>query len=196
MRPRPSGTTCRRPMERTVSARIVFACLLALALASAPAHAQAPAFLAEQVRLENAPAAQQRAMAQRAVAAGQAVDGPWAGLRTDGRAAIPLRAPQRVRLLIAALNEIAGRPYKWGGGHRRVFDRGYDCSGAVSYGLIRAGLLAYPLDSRLFMRYAATGPGRHLTIYTSRSHMYLEIAGLRLDTSPVGDTIDGRRGVR
>ena len=183
-----------------MSARSVSACLLALAALVAPApataRAAAPALLADQVALENAPPGQQGALAQQAVAGAQAVDGPLAGLRTDGAAAVPLRAPQRVRLVVAALNEIVGRPYKWGGGHRRLFDRGYDCSGAISYGLIRAGLLAYPLDSRLFMRYAAPGPGRHLTIYTSRSHAYLEIAGLRLDTSPVGDTIDGRRGVR
>ena len=181
-----------------MSARSVLACLLALVALGAPAsaHAAPPALLADQVALENAPAGQQGVLAQRAVDGAQAVDAPLAGLRTDGAAAVPLRAPQRVRLVIAALNEIVGRPYKWGGGHRRLFDRGYDCSGAVSYGLIRAGLLAYPLDSRLFMRYAAAGPGRWLTIYTSRRHMYMEVAGLRLDTSPVGDALDGRRGVR
>jgi hypothetical protein len=189
-------------MQPVMALRSSFACLLALAAVLAPAtapasaHAAAPAFLADQVALENARGAAQRAMAQRAVDGAQAVDGPLAGLRTDGAAAIPLRAPQRIRLLIAALNEIAGRPYKWGGGHRTLFDRGYDCSGAISYGLVRAGLLAYPLDSRLFMRYAAPGPGRYLTIYTSRGHAYMEVAGLRLDTSPVGDTIDGRTGVR
>ena len=126
---------------------------------------------------------------------GKAVLGKVARLRADGRAAVPLGAPVRVRRLISAINEIVGKPYKWGGGHGRLFDRGYDCSGAVSYGLIRTGLLSSPLDSGGLSRWALPGPGRWVTIYGNRGHAYMEIAGLRLDTSSMGDR-DRRSGVR
>ncbi len=59
--------------------------------------------------------------------------GRLARLRTNGHAAIPRRAPPAVRAIFAAATRIVGRPYKWGGGHARIADRGYDCSGAVSY---------------------------------------------------------------
>ena len=48
---------------------------------------------------------------------------------------------------IAAANRITDRPYRYGGGHAKVEDSGYDCSGAVSYALIGAGLLEAPLPS-------------------------------------------------
>ncbi len=46
----------------------------------------------------------------------------------------------RVRALIAQYNRIVGKRYKWGGGHAKLVDTGYDCSGAVGYGLIEGGL--------------------------------------------------------
>ena len=127
---------------------------------------------------------------------GRAVTGKVARMRADGRAAVPLGAPVRVRRLVSALNEIVGKPYKWGGGHGALFDRGYDCSGAVSYGLRRTGLLGYALTSGGFARWASGGKGRWVTIYANSGHAYLEVAGLRLDTSSVGDFADGRDGVR
>jgi hypothetical protein len=124
------------------------------------------------------------------------VPGTVAKLRTDGKAAIPRGAPKRVRTLIAAMNRIVGKPYKWGGGHARLIDRGYDCSGAVSYGLIGAGMLRSPQVSGTLMRFGARGPGRWITTYANKGHVYLEVAGLRLDTSAVGDSFGGRGGVR
>ena len=115
------------------------------------------------------------------------VPGRVAMLRTDGRAAIPRGAPKAVRLVIAAANQIVGKPYKWGGGHARLVDRGYDCSGTVSYALIRAGLLRSPLVSGALARWSAPGAGRWMTVYANGGHVYLEVAGLRLDTSGVGD---------
>jgi cell wall-associated NlpC family hydrolase len=129
------------------------------------------------------------------IVTGKTVLGVTARLRADGRAAVPLGAPVRVRRLISAINEIIGRPYKWGGGHGRIFDRGYDCSGSVSYGLIRTGLLSTPLVSGAFARWARPGHGRWMTIYANRGHAYMEVAGLRLDTSSMGDA-DSREGVR
>ena len=54
---------------------------------------------------------------------------------------------------IAAANRITRKPYKWGGGHGRWWDTGYDCSGAVSYVLHKAGLLDASRDSTGFMSY-------------------------------------------
>ena len=119
------------------------------------------------------------------------VPGTTAQLRTDGKAAIPRGAPKRVRALIASANRIVGKPYKWGGGHARIADSGYDCSGTVSYALIGSGLLAGPLVSGSFAKFSEAGDGRWVTIYANKGHVYLEAAGLRLDTSPVGDPRGG-----
>ncbi len=123
------------------------------------------------------------------------VPGRVARLRTDGKAAIPRGAPKAIRAVIAAANQIVGKPYKWGGGHARLVDRGYDCSGAVSYALIRAGLLAAPQVSGTLARWSRPGEGSWLSVYANAGHVYLEVAGLRLDTSAVGDR-GGRSGVR
>ena len=105
-----------------------------------------------------------------------------------GRAVAPLDAPPQVVAAIDAANRIVGKPYRYGGGHRRFEDRGYDCSGAVSYALRGAGLLAAPLDSGSFMRWGARGRGRWITVYTNPGHAYVVIAGLRFDTS-LGDRV-------
>jgi hypothetical protein len=123
------------------------------------------------------------------------VAGKVAMLRKNGKAAIPRSAPKRVRSVIAAANRIIGKPYKWGGGHARLFDRGYDCSGSVSFALIEGGQLASPLVSGSFAHWGAAGAGRWATIYANSTHVYMEIAGLRLDTSSVGDW-GGKSGVR
>ncbi len=123
------------------------------------------------------------------------VPGRQALMRTDGKAAIPRGAPERVRAIIAAANRIVGKRYKWGGGHARLADSGYDCSGTVSYALIRSGELNAPLVSGSFARWGARGAGSYVTIYANRGHVYMEVAGLRLDTSAVGDP-GGRAGVR
>jgi hypothetical protein len=123
------------------------------------------------------------------------VGGKVAYRRADGTAAIPRAAPKRVKAIISWANTIIGKPYKWGGGHARLIDAGYDCSGSVSYALIRAGQLGSPLVSGGFARWGATGAGRYVTIYANSGHVYMEVAGLRLDTSAAGDP-DGRSGVR
>lgn len=123
------------------------------------------------------------------------VSGREARMRTDGKAAIPRGAPKRVRDLIAQYNRIVGKRYKLGGGHGKLADTGYDCSGAVGYGLIKGGLLRTTMVSGSFARWGAAGAGRWVTVYAHQSHVYIEIAGLRLDTSSVGDR-SGRSGVR
>jgi peptidoglycan hydrolase-like protein with peptidoglycan-binding domain len=109
-------------------------------------------------------------------------------LAPDGRTAIaPASAPPQVKAAIAAANRITRKPYRYGGGHARLEDSGYDCSGAVSYALAGAGLLRTPLDSTGFMRFGEAGPGRWITIYAHRGHAYAVIAGLRFDTSGAGE---------
>jgi cell wall-associated NlpC family hydrolase len=123
------------------------------------------------------------------------VAGKTAMIRRNGKAAVPTGAPRAVRAIITAANQIIGKPYKWGGGHGRLFDSGYDCSGSVSYALIRAGLLSYPMVSGTLAHWGARGAGKYVTIYANKGHVYMEVAGLRLDTSGVGDPT-GKGGVR
>jgi hypothetical protein len=103
-------------------------------------------------------------------------------LLKDGVAYAPRRAPAAVKRAIAAGNRLQGKPYKWGGGHAKPDDSGYDCSGAVSYVLRHAGLLKGSLTSRGFAKYGKRGDGRWITIYFNRGHVFLTVAGLRLDT--------------
>ncbi len=101
---------------------------------------------------------------------------------SGGKAIPPKRAPKKVVRAIAAANRIVGRPYAYGGGHARVEDYGYDCSGTVSYALLHAGLLDSPLPSSTFRKYGRSGEGDWITIYAWDGHVFADIAGLRLDT--------------
>ena len=101
----------------------------------------------------------------------------------NGKAIAPADAPPEVKKAIAAANRIVTKPYKYGGGHAKVEDTGYDCSGTVSYALIKAGLLKpFPLDSSGFMGWGEEGKGKWITVYAHGGHAYAIIAGLRLDT--------------
>jgi cell wall-associated NlpC family hydrolase len=106
----------------------------------------------------------------------------------DGLAAAPQGAPAGVQNAIWAANAIIGKPYVYGGGHTASFrGRGYDCSGTVSYALHGASLLRSPLDSSGFMRWGKGGQGSWITIFSNPGHAYVDIAGVRLDTSAADD---------
>jgi hypothetical protein len=111
------------------------------------------------------------------------VSGTKATLLPDGSAAAPADAPAAVQQAIWAANRLQEKPYKYGGGHAKIEDTGYDCSGTVSYALIHAGLLDSPLPSGPFMRWGERGKGAWITVYAHGGHAYAVIAGLRLDTS-------------
>jgi hypothetical protein len=100
-----------------------------------------------------------------------------------------------VQQAIWAGNQLIGQPYAYGGGHGSFISDGYDCSGSVSFALHGGNLLSSPLDSSEFFGWARAGHGRWMTIYTSYGHAFLEIAGIRLDTSTAGDPngLDGPR---
>jgi cell wall-associated NlpC family hydrolase len=101
----------------------------------------------------------------------------------EGIALPPIEAPTPVRQIIEAGNSIARTPYLWGGGHGKWLDKGYDCSGSVSYALASAGLLNGPLDSGRLMSWGKPGKGKWVTIYTNPGHVYMVVAGVRFDTS-------------
>ena len=120
-----------------------------------------------------------------------------AKIRKDGTAVAPADAPAQVQTAIAAANAIHSLPYVWGGGHRTFYDSGYDCSGAVSYVLHAAGLLASPMTSGgLATSWGAPGKGRWITVYGNASHAYMVIAGKRFDTSTGGDRWNQGSGPR
>lgn len=104
-----------------------------------------------------------------------------------GLAAAPEDAPAAVKHLIWTANQIIGRPYVFGGGHKSFVSSGYDCSGTVSYALHGGHMLKTPLDSSQFMGWGRAGQGQWLTVLTNPGHAYLDVAGLRLDTSAADD---------
>ncbi len=106
-----------------------------------------------------------------------------ATLNKDGTATPPPNAPPAVKAVIEAGNEIAKKPYKYGGGHGIWHDSGYDCSGSVSYALHFGGLLKASMPSGGFETYGDPGPGQWITTYANGGHMYMVVAGLRFDTS-------------
>jgi peptidoglycan hydrolase-like protein with peptidoglycan-binding domain len=106
-----------------------------------------------------------------------------ARLLSNGTAVAPADAPAAVKAVIAAGNRIATKPYRYGGGHGRWEDAGYDCSGSVSYALHGGGLVSSALDSTGFMSWGASGGGRWITIYGNPGHAYMVVAGVRFDTS-------------
>jgi cell wall-associated NlpC family hydrolase len=101
----------------------------------------------------------------------------------NGVALPPLDAPAAVLKIIEAGNVIARTPYKWGGGHGRFLDDGYDCSGSVSFALYAAGLIEGPRNSSGLMRWGKPGKGTWVTIYSNPGHVFMEVAGIRFDTS-------------
>jgi hypothetical protein len=108
-------------------------------------------------------------------------------LLRNGIAYAPKSAPAAVKRALAAGNRLQGKPYKWGGGHASQDDSGYDCSGTVSYVLREAGLMRGSLPSTGYFKYGKKGEGRWITLYIRKGHVFLTVAGLRLDTGGPGN---------
>lgn len=106
-----------------------------------------------------------------------------ARLLPSGQLVPPKSAPPRVKQVIAAANRIRSKPYVFGGGHARWWDRGYDCSGSVSYALHGGKFLESPLPSGPMAKWGLAGEGRWITVYANGGHAYAVIAGVRWDTS-------------
>jgi hypothetical protein len=186
-----------------MSRRSIVAFVLAALLVALPARAQAasptggttysstsspPGGTAAQAQASPAtpvPTATSTAPASTTVppATAPAAPTPAATVGADGHAVAPAGAPPQVAALIAAGNEIASLPYKYGGGHQDFVDTAYDCSGSVSYALHGAQLLDTTLDSTGLTRWGRAGAGRWITVYANKTHTFLIVAGLRFDTS-------------
>jgi hypothetical protein len=104
-----------------------------------------------------------------------------------GVAYAPAAAPAAVKRAIWAGNLIRTKPYIYGGGHAAFQASGYDCSGSVSFVLHAAGLVKSPLDSSDFMAWGQRGFGNWITVFTNPGHAFVEIAGIRFDTSAEAD---------
>ena len=108
---------------------------------------------------------------------------PGKAIIVAGRAIPPADAPPAVKKVIAAANKIRTKPYIWGGGHGQWWDRGYDCSGAVSFALHGGKLISTPMPSGSLESWGSAGRGRWITVYANGGHAYAVIAGLRWDTA-------------
>jgi cell wall-associated NlpC family hydrolase len=119
-----------------------------------------------------------------------------AAIGANGLAIIPDTAPHKLVALMHAANDVARKPYVYGGGHGRNAneiwaDSAYDCSGSVSYALAAAGYLKGPQTSGTLMSFGKPGPGKWVTIYANGGHAFMVVAGLRFDTS--GRQVTGTR---
>jgi hypothetical protein len=126
--------------------------------------------------------------------------GARAQLLSGGRASAPAAAPATVRGIIAAGNQIVGRPYLVGGGHGLPLDAlapAYDCSSSVEHLLYGGGLLpvGYDAASGALESFGLPGPGRWVTIYASADHVFMYVAGLRWDTHDAAGPGDGSPGI-
>ena len=126
--------------------------------------------------------------------------GPRAQLLPGGQAAAPASAPAAVKGIIAAGNQIVGKPYMVGGGHGislGAIAPTYDCSSSVEHLLYGGGLLpaAYDAASGALESFGRPGPGRWVTVYASADHVFMYVAGLRWDTHDAAGPGDGSAGI-
>jgi hypothetical protein len=126
--------------------------------------------------------------------------GQRARLLPSGIAAAPEDAPAAVKEIIAAGNQIVGKPYLYGGGHGLPLDEiapAYDCSSSVEHLLYGARLLpvTYSAASGDLESFGQPGPGGWVTIYANADHVFMYVAGLRWDTHDAAGPSDGSAGI-
>jgi len=117
-------------------------------------------------------------------------------------ALIPSGVPAAVQAMIVAGNELQDLPYGPDGHPDPLDARDEDCSSTVNYVLYRAGvrpLAEIVRDNPLaqdYVDWGEPGPGRWVTIYATTvptDHVFIVIAGLRLDTSHNGTDVGPNR---
>jgi cell wall-associated NlpC family hydrolase len=121
-------------------------------------------------------------------ASGLAARAGQATLTPSGLAIAPADAPAAVQAIIAAGNQIAHLPYRFGGGHGTFEDTAYDCSGSLSYVLAAAGLLNTTVTSGQLMSWDLPGRGKWVTVFAAPGHTFMYVAGLRFDTVALAQT--------
>lgn len=109
-------------------------------------------------------------------------------LTSGGLAQAPPSAPRAVQAIVNAANQVATKPYVYGGGHGRLageqfVDTAYDCSGSISFAFASAGLVDRTMVSGDLARWGKPGPGKWVTIYAHGGHAWMTVGGLRFDTS-------------
>jgi cell wall-associated NlpC family hydrolase len=147
-----------------------------------------------------APASDPASCAPGSLAGVTLVPGSRAHLLPNGMAAAPADAPAAVKEIIAAGNQIVGKPYVYGGGHGLPLDQvgpSYDCSSSVEHLLYGARLVpvTYGAASRELESFGAPGPGAWVTIYANPDHVFMYVAGLRWDTHDAAGPGDGSGGI-
>jgi len=128
------------------------------------------------------------AQIRRELAASGIPVGETAALTGDGLAVAPLGAPPVVQAVIESGNQIARLPYRYGGGHATWIDTAYDCSASISFAFAAAGLISAPMVSGQLAQWGEPGPGRWITVYANGGHTFMQVAGLRFDTSGLRET--------
>jgi cell wall-associated NlpC family hydrolase len=121
-------------------------------------------------------------------ASGLSANAAQASVTPGGLAIAPAGAPAVVQQVIAAGNQIAHLPYRFGGGHGTFFDNAYDCSGSLSFVFAAAGLLNTTMTSGQLMSWGDAGPGKWLTVFATQGHTFMYVAGLRFDTVALAET--------
>jgi hypothetical protein len=121
----------------------------------------------------------------------------------DGHLAlVPVGVPAVVQAMLVAGNELQQLPYGPEGHPDPRGAAGEDCSSTVNYVLYRAGVRPIAEILRLnplaqdYVDWGLPGPGRWVTVYATRSpvdHVFMVIAGLRLDTSHGGTDVGPNR---
>jgi hypothetical protein len=121
----------------------------------------------------------------------------------DGHVAlIPEGVPARVQAMLVAGNELQDLPYGPGGHPDPLGASEEDCSSSVNYVLYRSGvrplgeILAQNPVAQDYTSWGLPGPGRWVTIYATDAptpHVFIVIAGLRLDTSHRGTDVGPNR---
>jgi hypothetical protein len=121
----------------------------------------------------------------------------------DGHVAlIPAGVPATVQAMVVAGNELQELPYGPGGHPDPLGASEEDCSSTLNYVLYRSGvrpLQEIVADNPLaqdYVNWGDPGPGRWVTIYatdTPTAHVFIVIAGLRLDTSHDGTDVGPNR---
>jgi hypothetical protein len=102
--------------------------------------------------------------------------------------------------MIAAGNQIAGKPYLYGGGHGLPLSQvgaSYDCSSSVEHLLYGGRLLPVDYDaaSGTLESFGLAGPGAWVTLYANADHVFMYVAGLRWDTWNAAGSGDGGTGI-
>jgi hypothetical protein len=136
------------------------------------------------------------------------VPGNVAVIMPDGLARPPLQAPPAVQAMVAAGDRIDHFDYQYGGGHANPARSdsqtdpepqggllpgdngtpGYDCSGATDYVLYGGGLGQALLGesdpaSGALESVGDPAAGRWVTIFANAGHVFIEVAGIVLDTA-------------